>query len=150
MQSEKYLCPMDAIFESNQINQVAQLLWKEGQQRKVWAFHAPMGAGKTTFIHVLCTEVLQVKDVISSPTFAIINEYKSPVSGTIYHMDWYRLKNEEEAIRAGVEDALFSENLCMVEWPEQAENLLPEDTFHIHIEVLDMSTRRLYTNGIYS
>lgn len=141
---------MDAIFESSQISQVAQLLWKEGKNRNVWAFYAPMGAGKTTFIHVLCKEILQVQDTISSPTFAIINEYKSPEAGVIYHMDWYRLKDEEEAIRAGAEDALFSKNLCLIEWPEKAKNLLPEDTFEIHIKVIDSTTRRLYTTGMSS
>ncbi len=135
---------MDAIFELGQINQVAKLLWKEGKQNKVWAFHAPMGAGKTTFIHALC-ELLEVKDSISSPTFAIINEYQSPVSGSIFHMDWYRLKDEEEAIQAGIEDALLSKNLCFIEWPEKAASLLPDDVFNVHIELLDANTRRLYT-----
>ncbi len=135
---------MDAIFELGQINQVAKLLWKEGKQNKIWAFHAPMGAGKTTFIHALC-ELLEVKDSISSPTFAIINEYQSPVSGSIFHMDWYRLKDEEEAIQAGIEDALLSKNLCFIEWPEKAASLLPDDVFNVHIELLDANTRRLYT-----
>lgn len=135
---------MDAIFAIEQINAVAKLLWKEGKQKKVWAFHAPMGAGKTTFIHALC-ELLEVKDAISSPTFAIINEYKSAVAGTIFHMDWYRLKNEEEAVQAGIEDALLSKNLCLIEWPENAAALLPDDTFNVYIEILDAATRRLYT-----
>ncbi len=135
---------MDAIFTIDQIKPVAKLLWKEGKQKKVWAFHAKMGAGKTTFIHALC-EILEVKDAISSPTFAIINEYKSNIAGTIFHMDWYRLKNEEEAIQAGIEDALLSKNLCLIEWPENAVSLLPDDTFNIYIETLDAATRRLYT-----
>ncbi|MDE3143103.1 MAG: tRNA (adenosine(37)-N6)-threonylcarbamoyltransferase complex ATPase subunit type 1 TsaE [Bacteroidota bacterium] len=135
---------MDAIFAIEQINHVARLLWKESKQKKVWAFHAPMGAGKTTFIHALC-EILDVKDAISSPTFAIINEYKSAVAGTIFHMDWYRLKNEEEAVQAGIEDALLSKNLCLIEWPENAAALLPDDTFNVYIEILDAATRRLYT-----
>jgi len=135
---------MDAIFGIGQIQQVAKLLWKEADKKKVWAFHAPMGAGKTTFIHALC-EMMGVKSPISSPTFAIINEYNSPVAGTIFHMDWYRLKDEEEAIQAGVEDALISGNICLVEWPEKAAGLLPDDTVTIFIEVLDMETRRIFT-----
>lgn len=135
---------MDAIFKLGQIKVVATALWKEGKSKKVWAFHAEMGAGKTTLIHALC-EVLGVSSAISSPTFAIINEYSSSVAGTIYHMDWYRLKNEEEAANAGVEDSLLSGQLCLVEWPEKAIGLLPDDTLHIHIEVLDEETRRLYS-----
>ncbi len=71
----------------------------------------------------------------------------SPVAGTIYHMDWYRLKNEEEAMNAGVEDSLNSKNLCLIEWPENAAGLLPDDTFHVYMEVLDQETRRIYTRG---
>lgn len=135
---------MDAIFQLAQIRQVAQAIWKKNKQHTIWAFHAPMGAGKTTFIHALC-EVLEVKDTISSPTFAIINEYMSPVAGTVYHMDWYRLKDEEEAMQAGVEDTLLSNSLCLVEWPEKAAGLLLDNTLHIYIEALDAETRRIFT-----
>lgn len=137
---------MDAIFTLEQIRQVAAALWKEGKTQKVWAFYAGMGTGKTTFIHALCEE-LGVSSAISSPTFAIINEYASPAAGTIYHMDWYRLKNEEEAMNAGVEDSLLSGQLCLVEWPENAAGLLPEDCFRIQMEALDERTRRLFTGG---
>jgi tRNA threonylcarbamoyladenosine biosynthesis protein TsaE len=106
-----------------------------------------MGAGKTTFIHALCEE-LGVSSTISSPTFAIINEYASTLAGVIYHMDWYRLKDEEEAVNAGVEDSLLSHQLCLIEWPDRAAGLLPDDTFHIHIEVLDEGTRRMFTGEV--
>jgi tRNA threonylcarbamoyladenosine biosynthesis protein TsaE len=100
-----------------------------------------MGAGKTTFIHALC-ENLGVTSAIGSPTYSIINEYLA-VNGTIFHMDWYRMKDEEEALEAGVEDALFSGNFCLVEWPERASQLLPEDTHHITIKVIDEKTRQI-------
>lgn len=135
---------MDAIFELQHINQVATAFWKLNKAKKVWAFHAPMGAGKTTFIHALCSEILKVESNISSPTFAIINEYNSPIAGSVLHMDWYRIKDEEEAISTGIEDALYSGNLCLVEWPEKAASLLPDDTLHIYIEALDTQTRRIY------
>ena len=135
---------MDAIFELQHINQVAAAFWKLNKAKKVWAFHAPMGAGKTTFIHALCSEILKVESNISSPTFAIINEYNSPIAGSVLHMDWYRIKDEEEAISTGIEDALYSGNLCLVEWPEKAASLLPDDTLHIYIEALDAQTRRIY------
>lgn len=136
---------MDAIFELAQINAVAQAIWKEGKLKKVWVFHAAMGTGKTSFIHALC-ELLGVKDTVSSPSFAIINEYQSEEAGTIYHMDWYRLRDEEEAIQAGIEDALNSGNLCFVEWPEKAAALLPSNCFEVFMEILDEKMRRIYTS----
>jgi tRNA threonylcarbamoyladenosine biosynthesis protein TsaE len=111
----------------------------------VVAFHGQMGAGKTTFIHALCDEK-KVKDVVGSPTFSIINEYEYDCEGTrklMFHIDLYRLKDEEEAIRTGVEDCLYSGNICLVEWPEKAPAIFPEDTVHLHIEVIDNNTRRL-------
>lgn len=119
----------------------AQEFWKTVGNDKVIAFHGQMGAGKTTLIHALC-EVLQVNSTISSPTFSIINEYSYP-GGTIYHIDLYRLKDEDEAIRAGVEDCLYSGNICLVEWPERAPGIFPETTRHVEIQFVDMHTRRL-------
>jgi tRNA threonylcarbamoyladenosine biosynthesis protein TsaE len=133
---------MEFIFDLKKIKIVAEKMWQQFSHKKIWAFYAPMGAGKTTFIHALC-ETLEVKDAISSPTFAIINEYKSAVAGTIFHMDWYRLKDEEEAQQAGVEDCLLSGNFCLVEWPEKAEGLLPEDVLHISIELINENIRRI-------
>ena len=134
---------MDVQFKLEQLHSIAQQVWNQYHSFATWAFYAPMGSGKTTFIHALC-DTLGVTTAVSSPTFAIINEYNSPVAGTIYHMDWYRLKDEEEAIQAGVEDALLNGHLCLVEWPEKAEALLPDHTLHIHLEWVDADTRRLY------
>jgi len=138
---------MELVFAIDNIKQVAAKVWRINKSKRIWALHGAMGTGKTTFIHALCADVLEVKDVISSPTFAIINEYKSPVTGIIYHMDWYRLKDEEEAIQAGIEDSLLSGNLCLIEWPDKAEGLLPDDTFHLYIETIDSNTRKLYTES---
>ena len=102
----------------------------------VFAFHGDMGAGKTTFIHALC-DVKGVKDVVGSPTFSIINEYVYTDNGDekkIFHIDLYRLKDEEEAIQAGVEDCLYSDHICLVEWPERAPGIFPEDTVHVYID----------------
>jgi tRNA threonylcarbamoyladenosine biosynthesis protein TsaE len=133
---------MVVVYNISQIHDVASQVLAQFDHRKAWAFYAPMGAGKTTFIHALC-DVLQVTDKVSSPTFAIINAYKSPQFATIYHMDWYRLKSEEEAINAGVEDALQQGDLCFVEWPEKAPDLLPDDVLNITIELLDVATRQI-------
>ena len=131
---------MNIVFDISKIHEVAVQILAQFANRKVWAFYAPMGAGKTTFIHAVC-DALKVEDVVSSPTFAIINEYTSPQYKTIYHMDWYRLKSEEEAINAGVEDALQHGDLCLIEWPENTPNLLPDDVLNIAIKLQDDDTR---------
>lgn len=134
---------MDAVFTQAALPQVAKKFWQSLNKAKIIALHGEMGAGKTTFVHALCA-ARGVTDVVSSPTFALINEYKTPEGQIICHMDWYRLKDEAEAIQAGVEDALYSGALCLVEWPEKALGLLPEDTVHVCLEVLDRETRRLF------
>ena len=82
-------------FHLSQIKNIAAQLWQQYNQYKIWAFNAPMGAGKTTLIHALC-DVLKVRNTVTSPTFAIINEYESSLAGIIYHMDWYRLKMKQK------------------------------------------------------
>jgi tRNA threonylcarbamoyladenosine biosynthesis protein TsaE len=101
-----------------------------------------MGAGKTTLISAICKN-MGVKDQVSSPTFAIMNEYHANEK-VIYHMDWYRLKDEAEAQRAGVEMTLDEADFCLVEWPEKALGLLPSDTQFIKIDIIDKDYRRIY------
>ncbi|OWR78279.1 tRNA (adenosine(37)-N6)-threonylcarbamoyltransferase complex ATPase subunit type 1 TsaE [Porphyromonas gingivalis] len=109
----------------------------------VFAFYAPMGTGKTTFIKAVCEE-LGVSDVINSPTFSIINEYRSDQTGElIYHFDCYRLNKIEDALNLGVEDYFDSGSLCFIEWPELLEPILPNDTVHVRIEELVDGKRRL-------
>ncbi len=99
----------------------------------VFAFYGSMGAGKTTFIKSIC-EALGVKDVINSPTFSIINEYRSETTAElIYHFDFYRIKNIKEAIDIGCEDYFYSGALCFIEWPEKIEKILPSDTMKVEI-----------------
>jgi tRNA threonylcarbamoyladenosine biosynthesis protein TsaE len=136
---------MHFTFTLAEIKQVAQKVFELGKDRKVWALHGEMGAGKTTFIHALC-ENLGVTSAIGSPTYSIINEYKTDNGQVIYHMDWYRLKDEEEALQAGIEDTLLTGNLCLVEWPDRATGLLPGDCFHITIKAVDVTTRRISTS----
>ena len=131
---------MEITFTLSEINKAASDIFAIAKDKKVWALHGEMGAGKTTFIHALC-EYLGVKSAIGSPTYSIINEYQSSKVGTINHMDWYRLKDEEEALHAGVEDTLLSGNLCLVEWPERAEGLLPDGTIHLYIHFIDENAR---------
>jgi tRNA threonylcarbamoyladenosine biosynthesis protein TsaE len=133
---------MDLTFTLAEISKAASDIFAIAKDKKIWALHGEMGAGKTTFIHALC-EYLGVKSAIGSPTYSIINEYQSSKVGTIYHMDWYRLKDEEEALQAGVEDTLLSGNLCLVEWPERAEGLLLDETIHLYIYLIDEYTRMI-------
>lgn len=108
----------------------------------VFAFYGEMGAGKTTFIKALCEE-LGVEDVITSPTFAIVNEYTDGKGEPIYHFDFYRIKKLDEVFDMGYEDYIDSGNLCLMEWPELIEDILPEDAKKVTITVNDDGSRTL-------
>ena len=109
----------------------------------VLALYGKMGAGKTTFIKALCQE-LGVEDVVTSPTFAVINEYRSDIAGElIYHFDFYRIKKLEEVYDMGYEDYFYSGALCFIEWPELVEELLPGNTIKVTIEELEDGSRKL-------
>ncbi len=99
------------------------------------AFYAPMGAGKTTFTTALCAHLGVKEDAVSSPTFSIINEYRSSTGQSIYHFDFYRIERLEEALDIGLYDYLDSGSLCLMEWPENIEPLLPEETLKVYITV---------------
>lgn len=109
--------------------------------RRVFAFYGGMGAGKTTFIKALCQQ-LGVKDAVTSPTFAIVNEYGSDI-GPIYHFDFYRIKNLAEVMDLGFDDYAYSGHLCLMEWPELIEDLLPDNTVSVHIEETDNGMRKV-------
>lgn len=110
--------------------------------RRLIAFHAGMGNGKTTFIQAICKN-LGVSSGFASPTFSIINEYESETEALIYHLDLYRMKNAQEVKNTGAEDCFFSKEYCFVEWPENAFGLLPENTLHCYISLLDNNSRNL-------
>jgi tRNA threonylcarbamoyladenosine biosynthesis protein TsaE len=106
----------------------------------VFAFYGKMGAGKTTFIKAVC-ECLGVEDVITSPTFAIVNEYRSVTNELIYHFDFYRIKKLDEVYDMGYEDYFYSGALCFIEWPELIEELLPEDATKVTISEQEDGSR---------
>ena len=136
---------MDLNFKLENIKNAAEQFLAIAGTKTVFAFHGEMGAGKTTFIHALC-EVMDVKDTISSPTFSIINQYATNNGKTVYHMDLYRLKDEQEAINTGIEDCLYSGNTCFVEWPEKAPDIFPDDTLHVTVISINSDTRKLSFN----
>ena len=111
--------------------------------RTLVAFYAPMGAGKTTFTTAVCKELGVEEDAISSPTFAIVNEYRGKGGRPIFHFDFYRIDSPAEALDIGLYDYLDSGELCLMEWPENVEGLLPEETLRVQISVQPDSSRLL-------
>ncbi|MBP1640218.1 MAG: hydrolase [Bacteroidetes bacterium] len=111
-------------------------------ERTVFAFYGTMGAGKTTFVKAVCEE-LGVKDVVNSPTFAIINEYEVNGKAPIFHFDFYRINKPEEAFDFGYEDYFYSGSICFIEWPEKIEALLPENCVKVTIEELADGSREI-------
>ncbi len=107
-----------------------------GDRARSFAFYGDLGAGKTTFINALLKE-LGIEGNSSSPTFSIVNEHYSAKKGAIYHFDFYRIEDEEEALNIGIEDILYDSNYCFIEWPQRIENLLPENCVNVYIAVED-------------
>lgn len=132
---------MEFKFRLNEIDKVAASFTSVFNKYRIIAFHGNMGAGKTTFISALCKQ-LKVTDNVSSPTYSIINQYAGN-DGMVYHLDLYRLKDEEEAIQAGVEECVLGDNLCLIEWPERIKDVLPAGVLHVIITVVDSETRML-------
>ena len=111
---------------------VADEIIKLSSSKKIFAFFGEMGAGKTTLIKKIC-EKLNVHDYISSPTFSLVNEYETGSGNLIYHFDFYRIKSPTEAIDIGFDEYLYSGNLCLIEWPEKVQQLIPEETINVKI-----------------
>ncbi len=123
---------------------VTQLIKYAGDCKK-WTFIGEIGAGKTTFIQSICKE-LGVKEKVTSPTFSLINEYtyeKNGVTGLIYHIDLYRLNDLDEAINIGIEDYLYDENYCFIEWPQLISPILPEKVVEINLQIIENSKRKM-------
>jgi tRNA threonylcarbamoyladenosine biosynthesis protein TsaE len=138
---------MELIFDLKEIHLAAKSFWQQFEKVKIFAFYGEMGSGKTSFIHALCDEK-KIAGRVGSPTFSIINEYGLK-DGKIFHIDLYRVKDEEEAIRAGVEDCLYSGEICFVEWPGKARDIFPEDTVDLYMEVVSEKVRKITTFSPY-
>ena len=114
---------------------------------KILLFYGDMGAGKTTLIKALC-RALKSDDTVSSPTFSLVNEYQTTGGDSIFHFDFYRISNEEEALDIGIEDYLYHDNWCFIEWPQNIKNLLPLDAVTIKISILEDGLRNIKINTL--
>lgn len=137
-----YLFKMEIVVNGlSDLAQVAQQLLAFASTEKIFIFEGEMGAGKTTFIKTFC-KVLGVEDVVSSPTYSIVNEYESP-NGSIFHFDFYRIKDIQEAYDLGYEEYFYGEGTCLIEWPERVAELLPDHFVKVEIVIID-ENRRLF------
>lgn len=136
---------MEIVFELAEIEETVKEFLNVLQNIRVVAFSGELGAGKTTFIKQLCKS-LGVTDEVSSPTFSIIQEYFSLENGVIYHLDLYRIKNETEALNAGVEDCVDGRHWCFVEWPEKAPDIFPAETVFVNLHIMGENKRKLIVN----
>lgn len=132
---------METTFSLEEIDSIARQVLAQNI-KSIVLFHGDMGAGKTTFIKALARQ-LGVKDVTSSPTFSLVNEYETEDGRTLYHFDLYRLNSETEAYDMGIDEYFYSGNLCFIEWPEKTPNLIPLDHTSIKLEMLPDGKRRL-------
>lgn len=125
------------------IDEVAAQFLSELGDNKLVAFYAPMGAGKTTFTTAICRVLGVADDAVSSPTFSIVNEYKTRSGESLFHFDFYRIESTAEAMDIGLFDYLDSGSLCIMEWPENIEDILPEETVRVRISVREDGSRAL-------
>ena len=132
---------MEIVFTIDELELVAQQIIAQ-QPARVILFHGEMGVGKTTLIKQLC-KTLGVTEATSSPTFSLVNEYETITNQIVYHFDFYRLKNEMEALDMGADDYFYSGNWCFIEWAEKIPNLIPEEHAIITIELVDDGKRHL-------
>lgn len=132
---------MDKNYTLKELSSIAEEIIRLSPYRTL-LFYGTMGVGKTTLIKEICKQ-LGIKDVVHSPTFSLVNEYKTNKDNTIYHFDFYRIENEEEAYDMGFEDYLYTNNYCLIEWPEKIKNLLPLESVEIHLTLLDNQQRNI-------
>lgn len=130
------------IADISKLQEAARLLLNNFPEERVFAFYGSMGAGKTTFIKAICHE-LGSNDNVTSPSFALINEYSTDKNLLIYHFDFYRIKKVDEAFDLGYEDYIYSGNYCFIEWPEMIEQLLPEGIVEVKISELENGARQV-------
>ncbi len=132
---------MNKKYSLEEISDIADLILKKVSD-KILLFYGEMGVGKTTLIKEIVKQ-LEVDDIVTSPTFSLVNEYQSRKGETIYHFDFYRIENEEEAMDIGLDDYFYSNSWCLVEWPENVKNLVPLNAVEIHLSINNDETRSI-------
>lgn len=128
------------VYDLEELLPVAEYVAKLTQKHTIFALYGELGSGKTTFVQAICYQFEVLEDVVS-PTFSIINEYTTKTGQALYHFDFYRIDNPEEAYDIGYEDYFFSNKCCFVEWPEKIEELIPENHISIEIKVVEQNAR---------
>jgi tRNA threonylcarbamoyladenosine biosynthesis protein TsaE len=128
------------IRSEKEIGKAARQIIDFSDNLKNWLFYGEMGAGKTTLITAICREY-KIVDLVNSPSFAIINEYQDEQGKSFFHFDFYRLKQETEAMTLGLEEYFYSGSICMIEWPSKIPNLLPETYLKITLEIISDNSR---------
>ncbi len=132
---------MNRNYALNELTSVAKEIIEQSKH-KTLLFYGDMGVGKTTLIKEICS-VLEITDIASSPTFSLVNEYVTKTNETVYHFDFYRIENEEEAYDIGIEDYLYNNHWCLIEWPNNIKNLLPLEAVSVEITSLDSGLRNI-------
>mgnify|MGYP001350226500 CR=1 FL=1 len=136
---------MQRIYELIELESVAKAIL-DSTQGRIFLFYGKMGVGKTTLIKMIA-KVLGVTDTVSSPTFSLVNEYRTDRDQTVFHFDFYRINNEVEALDMGIEEYFDSKAFCLIEWPEKIKNLLPLDAVSVYIEEMSDGKRKLVINN---
>ena len=136
------LATLDKVFGLQDLDTISKDIIRSAKGLSVWLINGEMGAGKTTLVKSICRE-LSVSEVVSSPTFSIINEYKTSQGKSIFHFDFYRLKSEVEAYDIGVNEYFESGNICLVEWAEKIPSLIPDHYFEITLQISDPTSRAI-------
>ena len=137
------LATMDKVFGLQDLDTISKDIIRSAKGLSVWLINGEMGAGKTTLVKSICRE-LSVTEIVSSPTFSIINEYKTSEGKSIFHFDFYRLKSEVEAFDIGVNEYFESGSICLVEWAEKIPSLIPGRYFEITLQINDSTSRTIY------
>ena len=130
------------IKDKRQLPAATRELLKHSADKKIFAFYGSMGAGKTTIIKALCNNLGAI-DIVSSPTFTLVNEYKTSAGESLFHIAFYRIKKQEEVYDFGIEEYLTGDSYCFMEWPELIEEILPEETVRVRISVDEQEQRIL-------